>query len=174
VRGLWVAVLLLLVLIADGFIFATNPLHVPGSNLPARLLGLQSFRELDPSMEPTFPEKTSLLVSAWPYWHADPRPGDIVAVIYPPDHSQADIKRVIALAGSTVEIRNSIVFVDGKAISEPYLHAVIPNWNVPRSMARITVPAGKLLVMGDNRDKSEDSRRWGAIARESIIGKFWF
>lgn len=173
-RGLWIAVLLLLVLIADGLIFATNPLHVPEGNLPARMLGLQLFQELDPSMEPTFPEKTSLLVSAWPYWHADPKPGDIVAFTYPPDHSQADVKRVIAVAGSTVEIRNSAVLVDGKLIDEPYLHGVIPNWNVPRSMGRITVPADKFFVMGDNRDKSEDSRRWGAISRESIIGKFWF
>jgi len=170
----WVAVLFLLVLAADGFIFATNPLHVPEGNLPARLLGLQSFQELDPSMEPTLPERKSLLVSAWPYWHADPQPGDIVAFTYPPDHSQADVKRVIALAGSTVEIRNSVVLVNGKVIEEPYLHGVIPNWNVSRSMGRITVPAGKLFVMGDNRDQSEDSRRWGAIARESIIGRLWF
>jgi len=41
-------------------------------------------------------------------------------------------------------------------------------------MPRMTVPAGRLFVMGDNRDKSEDSRSWGAISRESIIGKFWF
>jgi signal peptidase I len=154
-RGLWLALLLLLVLVVDGFIFVTNPLHVPAGNLPARLLGLQSFQELDPSMEPTFSEKTNLLVSAWPYWHGNPVPGDIVAFTYPPDHSQADVKRVIALAGSTVEIRNSVVLVDGKPIDEPYLHAVIPHWNVPR-------------------DRSEDSRRWGAIARDSIIGRFWF
>jgi signal peptidase I len=173
-KGLWVAALLLLVLLADAFVFVTNPLRVPEGNLPARLLGLQSFQELDPSMEPTFPEKTNLMVSAWPYWHADPHAGDIVAFTYPPDHSQADVKRVIALAGATVEIRNSMVLVDGKAINEPYLHATIPNWNVPRSMPRMTVPAGKLFVMGDNRDQSEDSRRWGAIARDSIIGKFWF
>jgi len=68
-----------------------------------------------------------------------------VAFTYPPDHSQADVKRVIALAGSTVEIRNSVVLVDGKPIDEPYLHAVIPHWNVPRSMARMTVPAGSSL-----------------------------
>jgi signal peptidase I len=173
-KGLWIAIMLLLVLAADGFIFATNPLHVPEGNLPARLLGLQSFQQLDPSMEPTFPEKKSLLVTAWPYWHDDPRPGDIVAFVYPPDHSQADVKRVIALGGSTVEIRNSVVLVDGKVLNEPYLHDVIPHWNVPRSMPRITVPAGRYFVMGDNRDKSEDSRRWGAIARDSIIGKFWF
>jgi hypothetical protein len=127
-KSLWVAVLLLLVLVADGFIFATNPLHVPEGYVPARLLGLQSFQELDPSMEPTLPEKRSLLVSAWPYWHADPRPGDIVAFVYPPDHSQADVKRVIAVARSTVEIRNSVVPVDGKVIAEPYLHGMIPNW----------------------------------------------
>jgi len=59
-------------LVVDGFIFVTNPLHVPAGNLPARLLGLQSFQELDPSMEPTFSEKTNLLVSAWPYWHGNP------------------------------------------------------------------------------------------------------
>jgi signal peptidase I len=174
VKGLWVAVLLLLVLGADGFIFATNPLHVPEGYVSARLLGLQSFQELDPSMEPTLPEKKSLLVSAWPYWHADPRPGDIVAFVYPPDPSQADVKRVIALAGSTVEIRNSVVLVDGKVIDEPYLHGVTPSSNMPRSMRRVTVPAGRLFVMGDNRDQSDDSRRWGAIARDSVIGKFWF
>lgn len=172
-KSLGVAIVLLLVLVADGFVFVTNPLHVPGDNLPARLLGLQLFQELDPSMEPTLLEKKSLLVSAWSYWHAEPQPGDVVAFVYPPRPTEADVKRVIAVGGSTIEIRNSVVYVDGKPIVEPYLHAA--DAKSPMSnMTRMTIPAGKIFVLGDNRDQSEDSRRWGPITRQSIIGKFWF
>jgi signal peptidase I len=172
-KSLSIAIMLLLVLMADGYVFATNPLHVPGDNLPARLLGVQSFQQLDPSMEPTLPEKKSFLVSAWTYWHAAPRQGDVVAFLYPPRPSEADVKRIVAVGGSTVEIRNAVVYVDGKVLEEPYLHSMDPK-NRMRNMTRITVPAGKYFVMGDNRDQSEDSRRWGPIAREAIIGRFWF
>lgn len=172
-KSLSIAIMLVLVLVADGYVFATNPLHVPGDNIPARLLGLQSFQQLDPSMEPTLPGKRSFLVSAWIYWHAEPRPGDIVAFLYPPRPSEAGAKKIIAAGGSTVEIRNSTVYVDGKVIDEPYLHAMDPK-NAMRNMARITVPAGKYFVMGDTRAQSEDSRRWGPIARQTIIGRFWF
>lgn len=172
-KGLWVAVMLGMVLLADAYVFATNPLHIPGDNLPARLLGLQSFQELDPSMEPTLPEKKSFLVSAWSYWHADPLPGDVVAFIYPPRPSEADVKRIIAIGGSTIEIRNAVVYVDGKQFEEPYLHAMDPH-NARRNMARIAIPEGKVFVMGDNRDQSEDSRTWGPVPRANIIGRFWF
>jgi signal peptidase I len=171
-KSLSIAIMLLLVLAADGYIFATNPLHVPGDNLPARLLGVQSFQELDPSMEPTLPEKKSFLVSAWTYWHSDPRAGDIVAFLYPPRPGEADVKRIIAVGGSTIEIRNSAVYVDDRKIEEPYLQA--DPKNAMRNMARITVPAGEFFVMGDNRAQSEDSRRWGPIGRDTIIGRFWF
>ena len=86
---------------------------------------------------------------------------------------EPDVKRIFAVGGSTVEIRNSVVYVDGKVIDERYLHSMDPK-NAMRNMTRITVPAGKFFVMGDNRDQSEDSRRWGPIAREAIIGRFWF
>lgn len=77
------------------------------------------------------------------------------------------IKRVIALEGQTIEIRGGHVFVDGKQTVEPYLHdqAPLPDFGP------LTVPKGKIFVMGDNRFNSQDSRSFGPIPRTSIVGR---
>ena len=77
------------------------------------------------------------------------------------------IKRVIATGGETLEIRDSRVFVDGVAIDEPYLR---PGTHM-EAFGPVTVPAGEVFVMGDNRNQSEDSRRFGTIPVDDIIGR---
>ena len=77
------------------------------------------------------------------------------------------IKRVIATGGETLEIRDSRVFVDGVAIDEPYLR---PGSHM-EAFGPVTVPAGEVFVMGDNRNQSEDSRRFGTIPVDDIIGR---
>jgi signal peptidase I len=153
-------------------LWITNPMHIPNSFLPARAFGLQLFREPGPAMEPTVLADQRVLVASWPYWNRQPRVGDIVAFAYPSDPSIADVKRIVANGGSTVEMRDGMLFVDGKKQEEPYLNP--SGGRTRRDLHLESVPANSYFVMGDNRDVSEDSRNYGFIARDRIIGRQWF
>ena len=109
----------------------------------------------------------------------DPQPNDVIIFQYPEDPSRDFIKRVVAGPGQTVEIRNKILFVDGKRTIDPakskYVDPRIINSHEPGSMrdnfGPAIVPKGHYFVMGDNRDNSEDSRYWGYLNKELIHGK---
>jgi len=108
--------------------------------------------------------------------------GDVVVFKYPEDPTRDFIKRVIGLPGETIEIRNKTVYADGKALQEPYAHFIEqplrtedPEYAL-RDDSRDrwgphVVPEGKLLVLGDNRDNSRDSRFWGFLPRENVKGR---
>ncbi|MDR3074333.1 MAG: signal peptidase I [Deltaproteobacteria bacterium] len=104
-----------------------------------------------------------------------PEHGDIVVFEYPKDPSQDYIKRVIGVPGDTIEIRDKKIFRNGSLIREPYVRISKPWANIPGtdSMDKITVPEDRYFVMGDNRDESLDSRSWGFVPRENILGKAW-
>jgi signal peptidase I len=153
-------------------LWLANPMHIPSAFLPARALGLQLFREPGPAMAPTVPAQQQVLVSSWAYWREPPRVGDIVAFAYPADPSVADVKRIVAAGGSTVEIQDGVLLVDGKRQEEPYLNAA--EGRTHRDMHSVSVPMDSYFVMGDNREVSEDSRNYGFIARDRIIGKQLF
>jgi signal peptidase I len=164
-------VLVALLLGGEAALWAVNPLHVPAKFLPARALGLQLFRAQGPAMDPTVPAGERVLICAWSYWHDQPHAGDIVAFAYPGNPDIADLKRIVAVGGSTIEIREGVVYVDGVRQDEPYLHA--SDGYSRTSMRAFQVPPDSLFVMGDYRDQSEDSRSYGTITRASIIGKRW-
>lgn len=94
--------------------------------------------------------------------------GDIVVFKSTPEsHLDEDmIKRVIGLPGETVEIKDGIVYVNDQPLDEPY-----ESEKPQKDFAPVTVPEGKLFVMGDNRNNSFDSRAWGMLPRENVIGK---
>lgn len=98
-------------------------------------------------------------------WHG-PRRGDIIVFLYPRDTHQIFVKRVIGLPGDTISIRAGQVYIDNKPLSEPY--RVNPAHG---NMAAQFVPRGEYFVMGDNRDFSDDSRFWGDLPRQDIIGR---
>ncbi len=99
--------------------------------------------------------------------------GDVVVFIFPEDPSKDFIKRVIGLPGDTIEVRRKKVFVNGKPFPDP------PGvqYTDPRILEKrdnfgpVTVPQGKLFVMGDNRDQSYDSRFWGFVPIRDVKGK---
>src|SRR5215472_6424424 len=101
-----------------------------------------------------------------------PRPGDVVVFIWPRDRSKDFIKRVVAVAGETIEIRDHQIFIDGKPRDDP--HA---SWVVQRPFGRgehygpFKVPPGYVFVMGDNRDQSYDSRFWGPVPLTDVKGQ---
>ncbi len=107
---------------------------------------------------------------------SSPKHGDIVVFIYPVDRSKDFIKRVIALGGDTVEIRDKKVFLNGQLCDDSYSvykdTLIQPRSLQPRdNFGPVTVPEGHIFVMGDNRDQSYDSRFWGFVKLEDVRGK---
>jgi signal peptidase I len=109
--------------------------------------------------------------------------GDVVVFKYPEEPDRDFIKRVIGLPGERLEVRGRKVYIDGRALDEPYAHYELPAAAAPSELHEITsfdvrdhygpvtVPAGHYFVMGDNRDNSQDSRYWGFLPHENIKGK---
>jgi signal peptidase I len=105
-----------------------------------------------------------------------PKRGDVIVFIYPGDRSKDYIKRVIALGGEQVEIKDKKIFIDGKLYQDDHgvntEDYIIPGTLPPRdNMKPFLVPPDSLFVMGDNRDGSLDSRFWGAVGQKDVIGK---
>ncbi len=105
-----------------------------------------------------------------------PRRGDVIVFVFPPDPTKDFVKRVIALGGDTVEVRKGIVYLNGQQMPDPHARfGVAPQDRSPASprdnFGPVTVPAGKIFVMGDNRDRSYDSRFWGFVDETEVEGR---
>ena len=98
-----------------------------------------------------------------------PKRGDIVVFKYPYDLSRHFVKRVIATPGDQITIENGIVSVNEEVIYEPYINAQSSTSN----MAPLILHAEEYFVLGDNRQSSNDSRAWGPIKNEHIVGSHW-
>jgi signal peptidase I len=99
---------------------------------------------------------------------------DIIVFRYPKDPSEAYLKRVAGVGGDRLEIRDGVLYVNSKAVVEPYAVHHAPRTSRYEQMAPIVVPAGMLFVLGDNRDNSSDSREWGYVPLENVIGEPMF
>ena len=106
-----------------------------------------------PSMRPTLQSQERLVVNKFIYQFREPQKGEILVFQYPRDPKRDFIKRVIATAGDTVEIKDGRVFVNDQLLNEDYILEKTKS-EYPKS----TVPKGTIFVMGDNRNNSEDSR----------------
>ena len=149
---------------------------------------VQAFKIPSGSMLPTLLIGDHLLVNKFIYGvrvpfsgsllipYKKPVSGDIVVFRYPKDKSIDYIKRVIGTPGDTVEIRTKKVFVNGLPVEDPHANisspAVLSAAASPRdNFGPVQVPDGKIFVMGDNRDHSYDSRFWGFVDQNDILGK---
>jgi signal peptidase I len=103
-----------------------------------------------------------------------PKRGDVVVFQFPPDPDQNYIKRIVGVPGDIISVRNKELYVNGVKPNEPYVIHSIPNEILPQdNFGPFKVPAGEYFMMGDNRDNSSDSREWGTVRRDAVIGPAW-
>ena len=124
------------------------------------------------SMESTIMTGSRMFGLRVTYWFSDPQRGDIVVFKYPDDPSQDFVKRVIGLPGDTVEIKQGVTYVNGEVLDEPYLNETPAKLD----FGPYVVPDDCYFVMGDNRNNSNDSRKWKNtyVPRNYILGKAMF
>jgi signal peptidase I len=179
-KGRWITELIVIVIIV----------------LLIRAFVAQAYNIPSGSMKPTLLVGDFILVNKLVYRFSEPQRGDIVVFKYPIDPNIDFIKRIIALPGEEVEVRNNQVFINGKPLplievgrgEENGVRKVIYEEILPegkkhkvqfyedfpfskRDFGPVVVPPNHYFVMGDNRDNSEDSRYWGFVPRENIVGK---
>ena len=158
--------------------------------------GVRNFKVEGASMQPTLEGGQYLLVNKLvyfkldmarlsrviPFWVVDqsseagerfalrpPQRGEVIVFHYPRDTTKDFVKRVIGLPGEKVGVEGGDVFIDGKQLVEPYLTSRDTS-----SSNAIILGDNEYYVMGDNRRGSNDSRNWGPVAGELVLGKVWF
>jgi signal peptidase I len=159
--------------------------------LVVRTLVIQAFKIPSSSMEDTLLIGDHIFVNKFIYGYhipftngrilklRTPRRGDIIVFVFPEDTSKDFIKRVIGVPGDTVEIRRKRVYINGAPLEESYVRFAdgdtIDAFVRGRdALPPIRVPPGKLFVMGDNRDRSYDSRFWGFVDMDAVVGEAMF
>lgn len=156
-----------------------------------------NFRVDGLSMEPNLDSGQMLLVNRQIYFHFDlnrvinvlpfvdrdgknivypfhpPQRGDIIVLHPPVDQGKPYIKRVIGLPGEHVSIHDGAVYINGERLEESYLDSIATSWPGSLGQEEIVVPDDSVFVMGDNRNNSTDSRVFGPVRIDEIIGKAW-
>jgi len=139
--------------------------------IPIRVFIAQPFVVAGDSMVPTFHDKEYLIIDEISYIAGEPHRGDVVVFRYPNDPSRFFIKRIIGLPNETISIRNGEITIknaeykDGFKLVEPYLNEKFTYTGVH------TTGIDQYFVMGDNRNRSSDSRVWGVLERKLMIGR---
>ncbi len=155
--GFWARDLVLAVVIALVVIlFLYQPVKVEGT-----------------SMMPSLTDQERIFINKFVYRFGieDVQRGDTVVFWFEDDTSKSYIKRVIGLPGDRVEIRSGVVYVNRRALDEPY---VPEEYRDHGNYGPVVVETGRYFVLGDHRSSSNDSRSWGSVGRESIYGKAVF
>jgi signal peptidase I len=155
--------------------------------LVIRTFVVQAFKIPSGSMLPTLQIGDHLLVSKFVYGPRleipftqvslgrlpglrSPERGDVIVFVYPKNPSQDFIKRVVAVAGETVEVRDKRLHVNGAPVPDPFATYRLGGIGNSQRFGPLLVPEGTVFVMGDNRDESLDSRVWGPVPLENVKG----
>jgi signal peptidase I len=165
-----------------------------GLFLPERFLSFQIPSE---SMVPNLLIGDRLVADGWAYWKKEPTRGDVIVFKFPRDESIVYVKRLVGLPGDKVELREGVLFINDREITQAKLgpgekkdgyemvkyeetlgdkrhvlqraaFSAFPNFGPS------TVPPGEYFMMGDNRDRSSDSRAWGFVRRDQLLGRMNF
>lgn len=123
------------------------------------------------SMEPLFHNGQKLILQKWSYFFKNPAIGDIVVFEDPENEKLLDVKRVIAASGDHIQIYGGRVYVNEEALNEFYLEKRMLTLAHRLNEKKFEIGKNAYFLMGDNREKSMDSRDFGAISKEKIVGK---
>ncbi|MFH0855236.1 MAG: signal peptidase I [Candidatus Omnitrophota bacterium] len=146
---------------------------------------VQAFKIPTGSMHPTLLEGDLILVNKFIYGAKVPftkyrlpavreiRRGDVVVFIYPQDDKKDFIKRMVGLPGDAIEIKSGTVYVNDKPLAEPVFNQryYYNRGDFGQEGQRIVVPADSYFVLGDNSGSSKDSRYWGFVPKDNILGQ---
>jgi signal peptidase I len=133
---------------------------------------VQNFNIEGHSMEPNLHDQELILVDKWTYLFRPPARGDVIVFIAPPQPSQDYIKRVIGVPGDVITIQNTTVIVDGVTLKETYVDPKNQGATFEdRHISNMVVPPNDYFVLGDNRANSSDSRVWGFVPKQNIVGR---
>lgn len=152
-----------------------------------RTFVVQAFKIPSSSMEPALLVGDHLMVNKFIYGlripstntkffqYKKPQRGDIIVFIYPKDHSKDFIKRVIGTEGEKVQIIHNKIYINDRLIDDPWGHFIrtgrSESLQSMENFGPVVVPKDSLFVMGDNRDNSLDSRFWGYVNLNAVLGK---
>ncbi len=144
--------------------------------IPVRYFLIQPFFVNGASMDPNLYDHEYLIIDEISYRLHDPQRGDIIVFRYPRDPSQFFIKRIIGLPGETVEIRDGVIRISNESYPEGFVldesGYLSPDVQT-RGDISVTLKEDEYYVMGDNRRASLDSRSFGPVTRDYIVGRAW-
>lgn len=140
-------------------------------------VAVQTYRIPDTSMRPALQTDQLVAVNKTAYLFSSPSRGDVVVFVDPSNFNQQLIERVVAVPGDTVEISPSSVIVNGVTLNEPYVNVPPGVSENPRVVPQLKLQANQYYVLNDSRLVGNDSRTFGSVSRDNIIGKavlvFW-
>ena len=158
--GVWRTVIEVVVIVAAAFVIA----------LLVQAFLIKPFTIHQVSMRPTLEEGDRVLINRLSYHFRDPERGDVVIFHSPMSEGEDLVKRVVAVAGDTVAVRDGKLWVNGIAQEEPYLLEQDFAGVYPDDGPETLIREGEVFVMGDNRNNSGDSRFFGPIDADLIMG----
>jgi signal peptidase I len=174
-----------LVLISLPAMYLSNPFNTTLADPRARIFGFTLYRAPSLSMEPTIGHGSTFLVNVAALRKRDPGVGEIIVFRYPPSPDVLYLKRVVATGGMTIEMRGGEVWLDGKRLEEPWLprelasgadidghHIEFRYEDLHADMSPMLIPEHHFFVLGDNRGYSSDSRSWGLVPRDHVVGTY--
>ncbi|HEY5913618.1 MAG TPA: signal peptidase I [Verrucomicrobiae bacterium] len=130
---------------------------------------LQSVRVVGMSMVPTLSDSESYLLNRWVYHIRSPQRGEVVVIRDPSDNGYS-VKRVIGIAGDTVTLKEGSVYLNDRPLAEPYLLSGTPTFGSSFKAQTYHCTPGHYFLLGDNRKNSVDSRSYGPVPRQNILG----
>lgn len=133
-------------------------------------LAVQNYDVDGPSMEPSLHNQERIMVDKVSYHFRSPSRGDVIVFAAPPEPTLNYVKRIIAVPGDTITIKNTDVQINGVSLNEKYVNPGDQGNPYSPIIDRV-VPANDYFVMGDDRKNSSDSREWGFVPRQNIIGR---
>lgn len=144
--------------------------------LPVRFFLIQPFFVKGSSMEPNFEDGEYLIINELVYKINPPRRGEAVVFRYPSDPKEYYIKRIIGLPGETIEISDEHIKIYNQTAPDGFIldeSKYLPKNDVTIGEYKIILKDSEYFVLGDNRQASFDSRRWGPLREEYLIGRVW-